>query len=150
MNQLQSLLVPGVKSRPWFSFLILSPARIAMGGGFDNTTTHQGLDPTKPQTNQIDISHCSTNTYIALLLSTLTETAIQNLGSLDKQMLCQRSVLEEISAEECESALRQKLSSVSTEVASPVHKDSQHFQAKSLPLEILMTNIRCGYQKHML
>ena len=50
-NQLQSLLVPGVKSRPWFSFLSLSLARIAVGRGVDNTTTHQGLDPTKPQTS---------------------------------------------------------------------------------------------------
>ena len=39
-------------------------------------------------------------------------------------MLSQRSELEEISGEECKPALRQKLSSVSTEVASSVHKDS--------------------------
>ena len=59
-------------------------------------------------------------------------------------MLSQRSEIEEIS-EDCEPALRQKLSSVSTEVASPVHKDSQHLQAKSLSLEILVTNMGCGY-----
>ena len=40
-----------VKSRPWLSFLTLPLARTAVGEVLISTTPHQGLNPTKPQTN---------------------------------------------------------------------------------------------------
>lgn len=110
---------------------------------FTSTCLHSGLDPTKLQTRATfpllsKYLHCSPPFN--------SDSNIQDLGSLDKQILSQRPEPEEISAKESESALRQKLSSAS----SSIHQDFQLVQPKSLSLEILVTNMGCGYQKYIL
>lgn len=107
-----------VKSRPWLSFLTLPLARTAVGEVLISTTPHQGLNPTKPQTNQINIP---TLEQVPTLLSyfQLRQKQLVSIWSpQERRFLSQRPDPEKITAKESESALRQKLSSMSREVIS--------------------------------